>query len=948
MTVERHFLGWDAPALRRVRDHLIRDASEGPVDLRSTLVVVPTRHAGRRLREALAVVCHEKNTYLLPPRVVTPPSLIATLETDDTRQRLDVLAVWTRLFLDIDPAHYPGLFPKPPLRTFAWARSTGQLLHSLRRELLEHGRTIRDVLQSHGDRLEERQRWEDMARLEDLYVARYRAATGEQEPGQASLQAATNPAIPPGIERVVVACVTDPAPLALQALSTVAQTVETTVLIHAPDEYAAMFDGWGRPLAADWRSETIEIPDINDTLVLAGSSATESAYVVHHVKSHGADVAVGILDPEVAPYLEAELEEAGLAAFDPNGVSVATTPLAQLLRAYRDLISDGSYRSLATLLRNADVLDYLSASSALRADRLLQELDAYQNHYLPTTAGDMLRRFREGAFTAELPASRLTSLQQAIHIVAKLSFGSTSEPIETRIRQFLQTVFAHRELEYDSPDDDAFRAVAVRVDEALRASPGSSLRALGFTDAEVFDMLLDQLGDARFVPQRPRDSIDLEGWLELQWNDATHVVVTGMNEGKVPARLSNETFLPESLRAAIRIRTNDDRYGRDVYLTRSLVESRRADGRVMLLAAKTTASGDPLLPSRILFRCSDAELPERASRLFGPSADSRASVPSTVSFRFKADAPLQGAPPALTHVSVVGLRDYIACPFRFYLKHVLRMETLDDRKRELDALDFGSLVHHVMNAMAADERMKECDDARLLSKHLVARTDEWVADRLGSSLPLNISIQLDEARDRLAAAAREQARSVADGWRIVGHEESFTCVLDGLVVRGRIDRIDRNIETGEIRVLDYKASENGKTPEQAHLDTWRETALPYTQFKGEGKPKRWIDLQLPLYALMIPEPVRRAGPVTVGYFNLPADPATTGVVTWEGLDSSLTAAAYACAEAAAKDIQRGVFWPPAERVDFDDFESLFPGGLNDTTIDPGSLAARDKGDTACP
>ncbi|MFW6056218.1 MAG: PD-(D/E)XK nuclease family protein [Chloroflexota bacterium] len=946
-TVRRVFLGWDAPALQRVRDFLIPDASEGPVDLRSTMVVVPTRHAGRRLREALAIICHDNSTYLLPPRIVTPPSLVAARDTDAARQSLDVSTVWTHLVLDIDPANYHGLFPKPPTRTFAWALSTGQLLQALRRELLEHGYTIRNVLDLHGDRLEERQRWEDMARLEDLYVERYLEVTGEQEPGEASLQAASEPDVPDGIERVVIACVTDPAPLALSTLIRLSQTIGTTVLVHAPEEYEHTFDTWGQPKTDNWRTETIDIPDIDNSLILASSSATESPYVVRHIQERGVDIAVGVLDPEVGPYLEADIEEAGFAVFDPNGVSVSTTPLLHLLCAYRDFVSDGSYRSLATMLRNADVLDYLAASEGLPANRLLKELDTFQNHYLPTTVADIRRRFRDGALTDELPAERLTTLRRAVQALAALSFGSSREPIETRIRQFLQTVFTHRELHYGTPDDDAFRGTAELIDEALQASTASTLRTLGFSDTEILDMLLDQLGGARFVPQRSRDSIDLEGWLELQWNDAAHVVVTGMNEGRAPARLGNETFLPESLRAAIGIRTNADRYGRDVYLTRSLIESRRTNGRVMLIAAKTTANGDPLLPSRILFRCSDSELPERASRLFGPSADKRASVPSTISFKFKADAPLEGAPPPVTRVSVVGLRDYLACPFRFYLKHVLRMEALDDRKRELDALDFGSLIHHVMNTMASDASMKDCDDAAVLTKYLVARADEWVADRLGPSLPVNISIQLSEARERLAAAARAQARTVSEGWRIIGYEESFEHTINGLVVRGRIDRIDRHIERGETRVLDYKASENGKTPEQAHFGTWRETALPYTRFTGESRPKRWTDLQLPLYALMLPERLRGEGPVTAGYFNLPADPGSTGIVMWKDFGESLTSTAYECAAAAAHDILGGIFWPPAEKVDYDDFEAIFPGGVNETTIEPGRLGTRDTEDAGC-
>ncbi len=41
-------------------------------------------------------------------------------------------------------------------------------------------------------------------------------------------------------------------------------------------------------------------------------------------------------------------------------------------------------------------------------------------------------------------------------------------------------------------------------------------------------------------------------------------------------------------------------------------------------------------------------------------------------------------------VPVTGLRAWLACPFRFYLTHVLKMEPIDSMKSELDARDFGT------------------------------------------------------------------------------------------------------------------------------------------------------------------------------------------------------------------------------------------------------------------
>jgi ATP-dependent helicase/nuclease subunit B len=52
---KRDFLGWDAPALDTTVAWLARDwEGGGSLDLSDHLVIVPTRQAGRRLREGLA------------------------------------------------------------------------------------------------------------------------------------------------------------------------------------------------------------------------------------------------------------------------------------------------------------------------------------------------------------------------------------------------------------------------------------------------------------------------------------------------------------------------------------------------------------------------------------------------------------------------------------------------------------------------------------------------------------------------------------------------------------------------------------------------------------------------------------------------------------------------------------------------------------------------------
>ena len=75
VTVRRLFLDWDRPALDRAVEYLSEGWEQGPLDLRDRLIIVPTRQAGRRLRERLAAAAADRGTGALMGLVETPAFL---------------------------------------------------------------------------------------------------------------------------------------------------------------------------------------------------------------------------------------------------------------------------------------------------------------------------------------------------------------------------------------------------------------------------------------------------------------------------------------------------------------------------------------------------------------------------------------------------------------------------------------------------------------------------------------------------------------------------------------------------------------------------------------------------------------------------------------------------------------------------------------------------------
>ena len=105
------------------------------------------------------------------------------------------------------------------------------------------------------------------------------------------------------------------------------------------------------------------------------------------------------------------------------------------------------------------------------------------------------------------------------------------------------------------------------------------------------------------------------------------------------------------------------------------------------------------------------------------------------------------------------------------------------------------------------------------------------------------------------------------------------------------------------------------------------------RFAADGAEYHWIDLQLPLYLWALEQEHasnRPAGGVACGYFHLPKAIGETGVTVWSDYSAGWHAAALRCAEAVAEAIRAQRYWPPAERVEHDEFAALFHHGTADS------------------
>lgn len=926
-----YFLGWTRTLADAVAARVLATAGE-PWSLRDTIVVVPTAQAGRRLRRALARQADAHGAGVLSGPVVTPFQLFPLLTGE--RQPVDdatLRALWLETLSPERIRQLNGLYPKtPPNPDIAWRRVAVDRLLEVRAQIAEAGLTLGDIAASEFVHAAEKPRWRDLAFIESVVQSRL-DELGWDDPVAFQLKASRTAPPPEGIRRVALAACPDLAPLVRALLDRWAATIDVEPLVHGTDELAGVaLDAWGCPVTAHWRNEALldlEAPQVTIRVVdqpRDQAAAVGDALAAFPAWAAAGRFAVGVPDESVTPFVVRELEQMGCPTFDPSGTSYRMHPIFRFVETWVALAGQRNHEALRAWIRHADVLAYLGRTLKVDAATLISELDAAQNEFIPASLDDLAGHIdrRAGDYPGLCDVLRW--------LLPRLDDPAVRRP--SALMALLSEIHSDTLLTPGRAADDGFMEVARAFSDAVAAAEQWAPRLHGLDDAAWCHLLIEGSSAHRYVADHRTGSMELEGWLELPWNDAPLTVVTGMNEGSVPSGRMDHLFLPDSVRERLGMRCDATRFARDAYLLLGLQASRRAEGHLVLIAGRQTEQGDVLKPSRLFWRCPDEVLARRAEAFF--TAQERVvSLPEReFATTLNLDPPDDQARQRLKRpvMNVTDFAAYLRCPFRYYLTRVLEMRGMDDAKEELDDLDFGHLVHDALEQFGRDPHLPFVADADTVADFLADRVHDAVIRRYGQRPPVVVRLQAESAVQRLRGFARVHVDELAQGWRLVEVERRCIMPLDGYEVRGKIDRIDRHAD-GRWRVLDYKTSDRVKrTPAAAHLIAPRDIdARSYvgvsamTPRSKQPVLRHWSDLQLPLYIAFARAAFPEAASFSAGYIQLTKAVSDIQVNVWNELDEAMVASALACARGVIADIRRGCFGPPLVAVADDEFDERF-------------------------
>lgn len=896
--VKRIFLGWDQPFLRQAVTWLLERRDELP----GIWVVVPTAQSGRRLREALA----EAAGALLSPKVMTPGSFLKFSDDLAAADWIERVA-WVEVFESIsDWSEYAALFPEPPGEGQNWAGGLAQEMVKLRHSLQENGILMATAARKLHETVEA-ERWQALGKLEEL-VERKLHGWGLKSRSRILADGLRMPA---GVSQIVLAGVTEMPPLVERAW--LAWEGAVTALIGAPASEASEFSSLGRPLGS-WAQRPLLWPDGTIQVVAdPRQQAVEALRVIGEMKTPANEVALGAADTEVGDELARAFTRQGWPAFHPAAVGV-TCGLARWFKVWSVWLAVPTLANLADLLTLPETGILVAGKRAQKAKRLAELRD----RWMVVRTEDLQRRIASERFRNELDRDSAADLCKAAETLEAWRASFLNENFSSALERLLAT------LSHNGPVTAA--ASQAMADWLRSASPLITRvkRGPGFW----IELMLSAVPSPAPLPPAGR-VIDAQGWLELFYEPGRHLVLCGMNDGKVPARSGGEPWLSEASRQILGLIQDAERAARDAFLYQSMLAARRDGGRVDVICGKSGTGGESLLPSRLLLAAERDELPARVKILF------KEVEPPEAGLHWHADWQWQVrsvAPPQRLNVTSLG--DYLACPFRYYLKHVLKMQKSEAGRGEWNARDFGNAAHTVLERWGRDLDARELDQADSIHAWLSAELDRVIFEGFGKRVPLAVSIQSEALRQRLQWFSRVQAGHRLEGWQVIDVERKVELPVGKAQLVAKIDRIDRHRESGRLRVMDYKTGKVESVAKAHRKKLSSSSVLPLhlgldspAVYIGEDQGKsanfQWHNLQLPLYAAAL---VASGEVLAVPcYFCLRATEAEVRIHPWQDFEMADLEAARNCADWVADQIANEVFWPPAAKVSYEDYEILAAG-----------------------
>ena len=337
----------------------------------------------------------------------------------------------------------------------------------------------------------------------------------------------------------------------------------------------------------------------------------------------------------------------------------------------------------------------------------------------------------------------------------------------------------------------------------------------------------------------PVTDVQIMGVLETRLLDFDRLLLLNVEEGIIPQKQVDNSFIPFYLRKAYHMQTSDEKATIYAYNFFRLLS--RAGHSTLLYASADTSEGGKGMSRFILQMLYSPQFNVQKLRLEEPNTLTMRELvlPTTQRAHFK-------------RLSPSALNTYISCPYQFYLQYVLGIRPKEEESVLFKSNTKGSFVHHTMEHIYRE--YLHCDGKSLvrispgeieavrtseqrLDEALLAAYDsmnkEWMKDYPDDPnhyLPEHHRAENVEIKGfvkNILERDREDAKTGLYVYKLE-HPYYFSVPIDGvgdIEVGGKVDRLDIYGSEGNqhLRIVDYKSGGyNDKTHDEKMSSSWEE------------------------------------------------------------------------------------------------------------------------------
>ncbi len=511
---------------------------------------------------------------------------------------------------------------------------------------------------------------------------------------------------------------------------------------------------------------------------LEAEARAVATWVAERLRAGQHDIALIALDRESARRVRALLERLDVRVADETGWTLSTTAAAAVIDRWLECVaSDFPHIELLDLLKSPFLLGELAA----RQDAVLHFELALRRQGVAQGTSD-IQRLAFAEFAGALPG------WLALLFKARQQFAQTRAPLAVWLERLLDSLIA---LDATLAADAAGAEVMNTLDSLRRDLAGDSEK---YSFGEWRRWLNLALESASFIDARVASPIVLTSLPAARGRTFDAVALIGADARHLPAAPAPGLF-SQTTRAQLGLPTAADAAAA---VSNDLIQLLTQGDA--LISWQAWHDDEPNPASPLVLRLQALHQATWGIALPGQTGGEPPAQSSPLPAACMQPAPSVAAVQLPRRYSPSAYQTLLDCPYRFFVKNVLRIEELDAADEAPDKSDYGTALHRILKTFhdSAPPPERDVALARLaeLSATEFAPLPAWTAAAWGakwaSIQPAYIDAWLDW---------------VAQGWRYASGETEFAVAhsvpgLGDITLHGRIDRVD---ERGEARaVIDYK------------------------------------------------------------------------------------------------------------------------------------------------